>query len=233
MPITGFSALSPGRFRTCAPLPRHPAWMSCHFSPQGLKDLPQSLPAESLLILDDSIPPEGCTLESVLEKLRSWPGLQTVSGLLLDFQRPVDSFCAGLAPALCEALPCPVAVTEAYASCTDGPVFLGLLPPHRKLTQQVLPYEDRELWMELGPAPEQIALTEDGAAVSALSGPLPPCPHWDLDLHCHYRVSLSEDQTVFTLLRNREDLRALLRDAQDLGIRRYVGLYGELAPLGL
>ena len=233
MPITGFSALSPGGFRTCSPLPRHPAWMSCHFSAQGLTDLPRSLPAGSLLILDDSTPPEHCTADAILDGLRNWLSSQAVSGLLLDFQRPGNPFCEELAPVLSEALSCPVAVTESYAAFTKGPVFLGLLPPHQGLKQQTEFFEGRELWMELGPSPEQILLTEHGASVTSLPGSPPRCPQWDLDLHCHYKISLSEDQAVFTLLRNREDLRALLRDAQDLGVTRYVGLYGELAPLGL
>ena len=38
-----------------APLPSHPAWMACHFSPYstGLTNLPPKLPQDSLLILND------------------------------------------------------------------------------------------------------------------------------------------------------------------------------------
>lgn len=42
-------------------LPPRCGWMACHFSPygQGLSNLPRVLPADSLVIVNDRIPPWG------------------------------------------------------------------------------------------------------------------------------------------------------------------------------
>ena len=78
----------------------------------------------------------------------------------------------------------------------------------------------------------EISLTESGAART-------PLPRWeqpeaegfrDSRLSCHYRCELRENAAVFTLWRSPEDLKALLDQAENLGVAAAVGLYQELFP---
>ena len=227
MAIPGYLAMTPARIRAARTLPRGLAWMSCRFSDRGLLDLPRRLPEGSLLVLEDSVPlsdPDAAArqLGETAESLR-------LSGVLLDFQKAVDPALSRFAAGL--SLPCPVAVSEAYSSFTDGPVFLDLVPASERLSDHCRPYRGRELWLELGPGAQVITVTREGAQVSVPRHPLPPCPHGDLELCCHYGLELQEDRAVFTLFRSQVDLRALLGEAEDLGVTRYVGLFGDLPGL--
>ena len=52
-------------------------------------------------------------------------------------------------------------------------------------------------------------------------------------LHCHYTIETNEKAARFTLWRTKEDLEALLEEAEKSGIVGYVGLYQELQRLSL
>ena len=225
MEIRTYLAMTPEEFREVSPLPPNPAWMACHFSPEGPTGLPSSLPPQSLVILDDRILPGGPADPLVTEEFVRL--CSTADGLLLDFEHPMDPELARAAQALSEALPCPVAVSEAYAGPLTGPVFLSLVPPHVPLEERTAPWRGRELWLELGPGSEVLTLTASGAILSPAS-PLAPLPHTDPRLHCHYRMDPGEDRVVFSLTRTQEDLHALTAEAQALGVTRCVGLWQEL-----
>ena len=231
MPVPGYLAMTPARIRSAPALPPRIGWMSCRFSPTGLHGLPRHLPKGSLLILDDG---GDCPLtdpDAVVSQLRETAAALSLSGVLLDFQKPVEDPLFRLASRLCRELSCPVAVSQKYAEATHGPVFLDLIPPHRSLAAHIRPYAGRELWLELGPGAETVTVTSEGARFSAPRYPLPYCPFADLQLCCHYHLDLQEDRAVFTLLRQSGDLKALLQQGEDLGVTRYVGLFGDLPGL--
>ena len=111
-------------------LPEHIAWLSCHFSPftEGITDAPESLPQGSMLILDDR---QRCAAHSpdlVAKQLLDAAELLHCESILLDFQRPFEPESAAMATAITSALPCPVAVTEAFAKNLICPVFLAPCP---------------------------------------------------------------------------------------------------------
>ena len=64
-------AMTQSEIADAASLPAQIAWMACHFSPsgQGLMNLPAALPEGAILILDDSIPCRGHSVDIVLETL--------------------------------------------------------------------------------------------------------------------------------------------------------------------
>ena len=221
-------AMTPQEISCIRPLPPGAAWMSCHFNGTGITDLPENLPQGSLLILDDSIPPDHPEPERILHQLTESIGKLHCEALLLDFQRPGNQEFPELIRLLQKGLSCPVGVSEPYGRDSDGPVFLPLLPPHRSLEDWIQPWEGHEIWLEVGPAPESASVTGKGTSFSSPHTPLPPCPHRHKKLRCHYGIELKEEEILFTLLRTSEDLKALTQDAEALGVTRTVGLYQEL-----
>lgn len=233
MAIQGDLAMTPEEMQTVSPLPSGAAWMSCHFSSEGtgLTDLPPFLPENALLILDDSIPPAGQDPQRILETLKTTVENLHCGAVLLDFQRPNRIETADLTHVLSRGLDCPVGVSQGYAINTDGPVFLPLLPPHKSLHSYLRPWNGREIWLEIGPGTETVAITQDGAKVLPAPALLPACPFCHEKLHCHYGIQPQERQILFNLLRTREDLSDLVQEAESLGVTRTIGLYQELAQL--
>ena len=84
-------AMTPEEMASVRPLPAGAAWMSCHFAPEGLRDLPETLPEGSLLILDDSIPLTDQDPQKILDQLTTAIGRLRCQALLLDFQKPGNS----------------------------------------------------------------------------------------------------------------------------------------------
>lgn len=206
-------------------------WMACQFSPysRGLSNFPAALPEQSLLILNDFTPIDGHDPSVVGAQLRQCVDSMKCAALLLDFQRPGLEETAALTAFLAGALPCPVAVSESYAAELNCPVFLSPVPHHVPLRDYLAPWQNREIWLDIAPDAERITLTEAGAQISPL---LPPEPlsecHRDTALHCHYTVEISGASAAFTLWRTREDLEALLEEAEGLGVKTAVGLFQEL-----
>ena len=231
MSIAGTLAMTPEEFLRVRPLPSGAGWMSCRFSPQGLRDLPRRMPPGCLLILEDSIPPENTDPERIADQLRQVLTSFRCCGLLLDFQQENNPDCRMLSQYLPGVLPCSVGVSQLYAGEGDCPVFLSLLPPHQSLEAAVAPWKGRELWLEIGPAPEKILLTAEGSVYLPVPSPLPPCPREDSRLCCHYGIRVREDRAEFFLRRDPNDLRRLLRQGEALGVTRYAGLYRELGQL--
>lgn len=229
MPIGRTLALTPSEFSSVPQAFPGMGWLSCRFSAEGrgLENLPQRLPRNSLLILDDSTPMAGHDPEKITAQLLKAVEKFRCSGLLLDFEKAGNRDQQALAHHLTETLPCPVAVSEAYGRDLDCPLFLSLIPPYVSLPAYITPWKGRELWLELGISTCSITLTPGGASIdqaAAASGKL----HCDSRLHCHYSVSLSPGQVIFTLTRTKEDLRDLIQEAESLGISRWIGLWQEL-----
>lgn len=228
MAITRNFAMSPEEFKAVMPLPRGCAWMSCHFSEDGLRDLPESLPEGSMLILDDSIPPKEICPEKILSQLTEAVSRLSCEAVLLDFQKPGCPGLIHLTDLLQKGLSCPVGVSLLYGKETDGPVFLPLLPAHKALKDWLAPWHGREMWLEVGPAPELATVTGKGTHFSVPSPPLASCPHRHEALNCHYGIRLKDSEILFTLCRTCDDLKHLTEEAESLGVTRTIGLYQEL-----
>ena len=207
-------------------LPENAAFLSCHFSPggRGLSNLPDRLPDGAMLILDDSAPMDGHDPDLILMQLRAQAEQWKYVSLLLDFQRPGIRAQQELAEFLASSLSCPVCVSELYAGGLSCPIFLPPVPPDMPLKEYVSPRAGREIWLETALDGLTLTLTESGCTTA----PLPDFPEEgqkDDKLHCHYTV---EAPATFHLWRTREDLNALLKEAETLGVSQAVGLWQEL-----
>ncbi len=230
MALPLYLAMTAAEIQKNSILPPRIGYMACHFSPYGtgLSNLPGSLPDNAMLILNDRTPirrhdPEliGAQLESLISGLRC-------ECILLDFQRPECEETLLLAEKLC-TLPCPVGISACYAADLNCPVFLPPVPLDVPLSEYLLPWKHREIWLEVALDGMEITLTETGYS----SIPL-PCPDdfrgfSDLKLHCHYCIKTDTDRIKLTLSRTREDLEDMLLEAEPLGVTRAVGLWQELS----
>lgn len=209
-------------------------WMACHFSGYhtGLSNCPEQLPEHSVLILNDQTPPCGHDPKRIAQQLSELAEDLKADCVLLDLQRPSFPENAAIAKTVVETLPCPVGVSALYAQSLDCPVFLPPLPHHHTFDTHLQSWNGRELWLEIAMDCEEITITPEGSrwvtlshAQEALTGFEEP------DLHCRYRIKTSDEQAVFTLWRTPEDLRKLIKDAEQAGITKAFGLYQELSDL--
>lgn len=231
MVIRPFLAMTAAEIRANPDISFPVGWMACHFSPYGtgLSNLPEELPEESLLILNDRTPWWNHDPGLIGEQLAECIDQLSCHGLLLDFQRPGISEVAELVSLLCTGLPCPVAVTEAYCTNLSCPVFLPPVPLQQTVEEYLAPWQGREVWLELALDCEAVTLTTEGAATTPLSRWAYPAEGYsDRNLHCYYHIEPREDRAVFTLRRTREDLDGLLEDAANCGVTTAVGLWQEL-----
>ena len=209
-------------------LPQRTAYMACHFSPggAGLSNLPSALPKGSIVLLDDSMPVQGHDPDIVTKQLTELAAAFSVRAILLDFQRPPTEESQMMVSAILENRICQVATTAAYARAAC-PVFLPPPPPNKSLGEYLKPWKKNGVFLELCPEGMEITVTKGGSRfVSAFPTSTLPLVHDRL--HCHYDVTVSPEKAVFTLFRNREDLAALAREAESLGVLGTVGLYQEL-----
>jgi len=211
------------------PLPDNLAYLACHFSPggTGLCSLPESLPAGAVVILDDSTPMNGHDPVRILDQFSDLLVRYSCESFLLDFQRPDVPGQQDLAGLLCTSLPCPVAVSEGYARALSCPVFLSPLPPDRPLRTHLAPWQGREIWLDAALEGIQLTLTEEGCTAEPLWD-FPEDGFMNEELHCHYLSQTHADAAIFHLWRTRQDLDALLTEAEILGVSRAVGLWQEL-----
>lgn len=206
--------------------PKRTAYMACHFSAggAGLSNLPQSLPEGSILLLDDSMPVQGHDPVTVVQQLNELASNLSLRAVLLDFQRPPAAESQKMAAYILENCKCTAAVTPAYAK--EGfPVFLPPPPVNKSLKEYLKPWN--KVFLELYAEGLEITVTKEGSRFSPVS-PASPLPLADKRFHCHYGVTVFPGKAVFTLSRSREDLSALAREAEELGVLGTVGLYQEL-----
>lgn len=232
MALPLYLALTAPELFAAGTLPKHLAYMACHFSHcgAGLSNFPQALPEGSMLILNDSTPALqhdplliGNQLAEAAERLQC-------SCVLLDLQRPVNGLTLQIAEAAVLALSCPVAVSEGYAAQLKCPVFLSACRPDISLREYLKNWQGREIWLETALSTTLITVDKVGSRLA----PEHPCdptllPHRSERLHCHYKIESKPEQVRFTLQRTQEDLKELLAEAEALGIVGAVGLYQELA----
>lgn len=196
------------------------ALIYCPFSEATL-----SIPGSEILILTDSNPVNLQFADDCICRISS----KRPPMVIVDFQRPELPAAVRFIRMLLDRLPCPVYVSDLYASDFSCPVFLSPLPPYKKLADHIQPWIGRDICLDISTERSQIRVTEEGSAITRL----PPSQDTgngfaDSCLHCHYSISASDDTAVFTLWRTEEDLTALLDEAEGLGIRHTIGLYQEL-----
>ncbi len=220
--------------RTAAEMAGNPvyepaAYMACHFSPggPGLSNLPTELPPGAMLILDDSTPMDSHDPDLILKQLAEQVERHRCESVLLDFQRPGIDAQRELAELIASTLPCPVGVSELYTKGLTCPVFLSPLPPDRPLSEYLAPWDGREIWLEAALDGITLTLTEHGCTASPLID-FPENGLYDDRLHCHYAIETDEASANFQLWRTREDLEALLSQAETAGVTKAIGLWQEL-----
>lgn len=214
------------------PLPEYCGWMACHFSAysRGLSNIPRQLPENALLILNDRIPPWEHDPGLIAAQLEQAVLDLSPRGVLLDLQRPYNEQTAKIVRSAA-ALPCPVAVTPAYAGDCDAAVFVPPVPLNKTPREYFSPWQERPIWLEVDCSGLTVTLTKDGCKVhpgeTSSDGP----GFAEESLLCHYRIQCSDDRAVFSLIRTPEDTERLLLEAEKLGVTLSAGLYQELSPV--
>lgn len=225
-----YLAMTAQEFTHCDVFPEHVAWMACQFSPyhKGLSNLPQSLPEDSLLILNDMTPFSDHNTEKIRDELFSTVEKLHCSGILLDFLRHPEPETVSLCRKLCQDPPCPVAVPETYwEKDMRTPVFLPAPPLLKSLKEYISSWKEESVWLEFACESQSVTITEKEAILGSLScNPGLPV-HEDKALHCAYRISVSGDHADFYLSREPKHLDALLLEAETLGIQAGIGLFQQ------
>lgn len=205
--------------------PEHYAWMAAHFDPKGtgLMDLPETMPENGLLILNDEIPYSGQDGERICTALKVFSENQKIYGILLDFQRPVQAALKEIIKQIVASVPCPVAAAESYG-------IRGIIPfiPMPELTQPPEEYfrSRKGSWLEVYKQAKTYRINCTGC--DAVNGKPSSRGLSDSALCVHYDTVVNADYADFTLWRDTEDHRRVLEIAQAAGIDTAVGLYQEL-----
>lgn len=224
-----YLAMTAAEIQNSPRLPERTAWMACHFSAygKGISNAPTSLPPGSALILNDRMPPFSHDPAAVAGELAEALEQTGAERLLLDFQRPGIPLLAEITQAIIGKVPCPVAVTEHYGQGLGCPIFL--LPKlHKPLGDQLQPWHGREVWLEAALESWEVTVTAQGSRFQEIPPEAGAFPHVEEALHFRYRTQVTDDHVRFTLQRDREQLQALLEEAEALGIPCAFGLYQQL-----
>ena len=220
-----YMAMTGAEFSACEQLPAHVAWMACHFSPYGtaLSNLPQTLPPEAILMVNDRIPPYGHDPERIVAQLQELSFQFQIDGILLDFQRPNDPLTRQIVETILTALPHTVAVSHHYANDFPCPIFLPPPPIRCDPAEYFRPYCGREVWMEVYDQWEAAKITSSGCEISDIAAQKASLPYRDDTLRCQYGVETAEAQATITLHRSVEDLLEI-----SPLVSSFVGLWQEL-----
>lgn len=224
-----YLAMTGWEFQNCQALPQYTAWMACHFSPyaRGLSNIPESLPENALLMVNDRTEPHYHDPSLVVQQLYDAVQRLKPRGIVLDFQRPYNDEAHQIATEIQNALPCPVAVTPAYANGHTGTVLVPPVPPDQTICSFLKPWEGRNIWLEIENQGICLTVTKAGCSAEALTE-LPKEPVFsDAELFCHYGIQVRNDQASFSLYRTKDDLEKLLEKAETLGVTLAIGLYQE------
>ena len=200
-----YLAMTAAEFLSCDQLPRHVSWMACHFSPygRGLSNIPQDLPPGSMLILNDRIEPAATDPPLAAQQLQQAATHLQCSSVLLDFQRPGNELSRAVAEAVCKALPCPLAVSSAYAQGLESAVFLPPPGLSDDVEAYFAPWQGRDIWLEVYDQWETVTVQEEVVKSDFLiPSTRPSLPHFDAKLNCRYGMEVLENCAVFTLHRD-------------------------------
>lgn len=225
-----YLAMTSAEMRCTSQFPAHFAYMACHFSPygEGISNIPDALPDQAMLILNDRMPCHGHSPSLIVQQLSDAVSRLGCESILLDFIHPPDSESEAMVHAIVEAHTCPVAVSAQYADRLRCPVFLPPCPLHVPLEEYLLPWKGREIWLEAALCQEEAAVTENG---TDFTSQFPPerleDGFYDEILRCYYRIRTDANRVSFTLFDTAASLEKKMELAAELGVKRAVGLWQE------
>lgn len=231
-----FLAMTAAEFASCRALPPKIAYMACHFSPSGtgLSGLPKWLPPNSVLMLTDELPPNGHDPRKIALELKASVERLNCSAVLLDLQRPVLPEVKAVVAAAA-ALPCPVAVSAAYAEDHDCGVLLPPPPLWTTLSDHLKPWKGRTIWLEAAIEGAEVTVTENGSIYTSCSCTPLDSSFSSETLHVDYRTEVKKDRAIFHIRRGRAHMAEFLQEAKGLGVESALGLYQQFrqenAPL--
>lgn len=226
MGIPQYLAMTDGEIAACARLPPRLARMGCHFSDDGLVELPQALPSGALLVLDDRVPmaaqDPGYILAQLAEALEKF----SCTGLLLDFQQAENAPQRELVRLLTRELTIPLAAPPAYA--VEGcRLFLSPVAADQTVEEALSPWAGKRIWLDTAPAAVRLELTKQGCTRTPLPRMAASGKFEDSKLCCRYSIEAVPDGFQFTLYRDQSCIRALLEQVAALGAELAIGLWQE------
>lgn len=231
MSIPVFLAMTAEELAKANPLPTYCGLMACHYSPGGgLANFPHSLPAGSVILVDDSILPHKQNIDQILYELASCIHRFSARAVILDFQKsglPENEALVNAA----QTLPCPVIVSEMYGKDLRCPILLPPIPPSCLPKEYLAPYAGREIWLEITMETQTLTLTRDGCRTESNLRNDALLPLYDEQLVAHYGVRCCEDAAIFTLRRDWHDLQNLLESTSQHGVTAAIGLYQEFGNI--
>lgn len=227
MPLPIYLAMTAAEFEKSSCLPPNVAWMACHFSPYGtgLSNFPAHLPEGAMLILNDRTPICGHDPALIADQLQELVDKHKCSRVLLDLQRPNNADTESVVKTILGVLNCPVAVSHRYAEGLPCPAFLPPVPLLQSPQAYLQPWQDRQIWLEIGQEEALYTVTEKGCSCRAMEDPA-AMPHIDEALCCRYGISPGENCVGFPVRKDRNRLMAALEKLPQ--VTCLVGLYQEL-----
>lgn len=231
MSLRLYLAMTETEIRRASVLPRHLAYMACHFSPYGtgLVNIPQRLPPGSILIVNDRVPVMMHDPAQIAKQLFDAVHRLQAFGVLMDLQIPNNSRTAQIVKSVCNALPCPVGVSESYAADLPCSVF-GAPPIYSPLETYIQNTKSRPLWLEAFQETAFLAITDSGCK-TVQEETFTGTSFRDDVLHCNYQYKIQKDRVLFHFSRQTENIPGYLHDANRLGVEVAVGLYQQLKNL--
>lgn len=228
MSLRLYLAMTEAEIRRAPVLPQHLAYMACHFSPYGtgLVNIPERLPPESILIVNDRVPVLSHDPVLIARQLLTAAHRLRLFGILMDLQIPNNPTTAEVVKSVTGTLPCPVAVSELYGAELSCPVF-GAPPIYCSLSEYAQNKGSRPLWLEVHQEAVFLAISDSGCTIAPeekFSGK----SFTDDTLQCNYRYKIQKERALFHLSRQLENIPGYLRKAESLGIEVAIGLYQQL-----
>lgn len=226
MGIPQYLAMTDGEIAACARLPPRLARMGCHFSDDGLVELPQVLPGGALLVVDDRVPMAAQDPEHILDQLAEALEKLSCTGLLLDFQQKENAPQRELVRLLARELTVPLAAPPAYAA--EGcRLFLPPVAADQTIEEALSPWAGKKIWLDTAPAAVRLELTKQGCTRTPLPRMAASGIFKDPGLCCNYSIEPTPNGFQFTLYRDRCCIEAILEQAAAFGAELAVGLSQE------
>lgn len=201
------------------------AYMACHFSPYdpGLTNLPESITADSMVILNDRIPFLHHDCRLIASQLASLP----CESLLLDLQNTEPEQAKELITSVLSVVSVPVAVSEQYAVDCPCAVFLSTVDADRDPLASLNAWSGRDIWLDMSPGCVCYRIDSHGSRRTR-EKIFPDSPiHADPNLPCHYGITLTEAEAIFYIYRTWEDIARIMDQGKKMGISRCIGLHQE------
>ena len=222
-----YLAMTAAEFFAGTPLPAHPGWMACHFSPygQGISNAPQRFCEGGMLILNDRIPVADHNPDQIAGELKALTEQLRIQRLLLDLQRPGITHTNRIIESILKAVSCPVGVSHHYA-VAGYPVFVPLVGIDQPAESYLRKWQGYEIWQEVTTDHLCLEIDANGCRESQWNGH-PTAEHWDELLQCHYKIHTTADHIEFLLYRTQSDVARYLSSLSTLGVTCGVGLYQE------